>query len=149
MMLYLIIPLIVLLDQATKILATNAFLKHGPQEITSFFRLTLIHNTGISLSLFNDLPSPWILTTLALLITGFLFYWQATEKNLLIRLTLLLIIGGALGNIIDRIRLGGVVDFLDIHWHEYHWPAFNVADAAVCSGMGLMFIILIMMRKKT
>ena len=147
-MLYLIIPLIVLLDQATKMWVTHTVLTHGAQEITSFFRLTLVHNTGISLSLFNDLPSPWILTSLALLITGFLFYWQATEKNLLIRLTLLIIIGGAIGNIIDRIRLGGVIDFLDVHWQELHFPAFNVADSAICFGMGLMFIVL-MIRKKT
>ena len=147
-MLYLIIPLIVLLDQATKMWVTHTVLTHGAQEITSFFRLTLVHNTGISLSLFNDLPSPWILTSLALLITGFLFYWQATEKNLLIRLTLLIIIGGAIGNIIDRIRLGGVIDFLYVHWQELHFPAFNVADSAICFGMGLMFIVL-MIRKKT
>ena len=147
-MLYLIIPLIVLLDQATKMWVTHTVLTHGAQEITSFFRLTLVHNTGISLSLFTDLPSPLILTSLALLITGFLFYWQATEKNLLIRLTLLIIIGGAIGNIIDRIRLGGVIDFLDVHWQELHFPAFNEADSAICFGMGLMFIVL-MIRKKT
>ena len=143
MMLYLIIPLIILLDQATKLWAIHAFLEHGYQEILPVFSLTLVYNTGVSFSFFNDLPTPWILITLALIITGFLFYWQTKEKDLWNRVTLLIIIGGALGNIIDRIRLGAVIDFLDVHWQQYHWPAFNVADSAVCLGMGLMFIALI------
>ena len=147
-MLYLIIPLIVLLDQVTKFGATYLFSKYGDIDVLPIFTLTLTHNTGVSFSFFNNLPTPWILITLALVITGFLFYWQLKEKDLWNRVTLLIIIGGALGNIIDRIRLGAVVDFLDVHWQEYHWPAFNVADSAVCLGMLMMFTALIRKEKK-
>ena len=139
---YLIIPAIVLLDQVTKIWATQAFVERGVQQILPIFNLTLAHNTGVSFSFFENLPSPWILIGLATLMTGFLFYWQAKEKDTWNRVALLVVIGGAIGNIIDRIRLGAVIDFLDVHWQQYHWPAFNVADMAVVCGMGLLFLSL-------
>ena len=148
MMLYWIIPLIVLLDQATKVWATRAFLAHKAQEITPFFNLSLVHNTGVSFSLLNNLPYAWILIALTVGITAFLFYWQLKEKDLLTRIALLIVIGGSIGNIIDRIRLGAVIDFLDFHWKQYHWPAFNIADSAVCIGVALILFSLIK-RKKT
>lgn len=147
-MLYWIIPFIILLDQTTKVWATHEFLLHKAQEITPFFTLSLVHNTGVSFSLFNNLPYAWILITLTAGITALLFYWQLKEKDLLTRIALLIVIGGSVGNIIDRIRLGAVIDFLDFHWKHYHWPAFNIADSAVCIGVALILFSL-MKRKKS
>ena len=71
---------------------------------------------------------------------GLLIYWIQKEKNRGARLGLALILGGAIGNVIDRIRFGAVVDFLDFYVGEYHWPAFNIADSAICIGVAILLI---------
>lgn len=105
-------------------------------EITSFFNLVLGWNRGISFGFFNnDSPlNSWVLPLVTGLIICFLAIWLVRAGNLLVCSALGLIIGGALGNLIDRLRYGAVADFLDVHAFGYHWPAFNVADSAITVG---------------
>jgi signal peptidase II len=134
----LIIALMILaLDQVSKwwILA---IVMQPPRliEVTSFFNLVLVWNRGISFGLFNN-DSPWnsiILTAVALLISGGLAVWLTRVRRTGTAIAIGLIIGGALGNVFDRVRFGAVCDFLDLHAFGYHWPAFNVADAAISVG---------------
>jgi signal peptidase II len=105
-------------------------------EVTSFFNLVLVWNRGISFGLFNN-ESPWnsiILTAVALMISGGLAVWLTRVRRTGTAIAIGLIIGGALGNVFDRVRFGAVCDFLDLHAFGYHWPAFNVADAAISVG---------------
>ncbi len=111
-------------------------------EVTPFFNLVMVWNRGVSFGAFNT-ASPamsWALTALALAIAAGLLAWLWRAKSRLIAVALGLVIGGALGNVIDRVRLGAVADFLDFHVGGYHWPAFNLADAAITIGVGLILL---------
>ena len=108
--------------------------------ITDFFNLVLAYNQGISFGMLN-MQSPagrWILSAISLAITLGLIVWMWRAEKKLIVVALSLIIGGAFGNIMDRLVVGAVVDFLDFHWSGYHWPAFNVADMAICCGAAVI-----------
>lgn len=111
-------------------------------EVTSFFNVVMVWNQGVSFGLFsNDSPyGPWLLSGVALVISGFLTVWLRKAENRLIAAALGLVIGGAIGNVIDRLRFGAVADFLDFHLAGWHWPAFNIADAAIVIGVGLILI---------
>ena len=104
--------------------------------------MVLVWNRGVSFGMFSDAGSagPLILTCLAIAVVIGLIYWLRQAEGWGTLIGLGLVIGGALGNVIDRIRFGAVVDFLDFHIAQYHWPAFNVADAAICVGAGLLLI---------
>ena len=123
-------------DQASKITSVMAY--DGVVEVTSFFNLVLVLNHGVTFGLFqqSEQAGVWMLVGLSLAISFYLLWlwWQSSARyeNLL----LMAVIGGALGNVIDRIRLGAVIDFLDFHLLGYHWPAFNIADAAIVMGIG-------------
>ena len=109
---------------------------------TSYFNLVRAWNTGVSFSMFNDWGM-WGVVLLSLLAFGiilFLLLWLRKEQSRVLQVALGLIIGGAVGNVIDRIRLGAVFDFLDFHLGEQHWPAFNVADSFICIGAGIIII---------
>jgi len=109
-------------------------------EITDFFNLVLGWNTGISFGLF-DSDSPlnvWALSAVALTIVLCLMYWLFNTDRRIIAVSLGLIIGGALGNVTDRLRIGAVVDFLDFHVMGWHWPAFNVADSSITVGAAIL-----------
>ncbi len=111
-----------------------------PLHVTPFFNLVLVWNRGVSFGMFNSggASAPWLLSGLALAVVVGLVVWLRRSDQLLTGLGLGLVIGGALGNVIDRIRFGAVVDFLDFHLASYHWPAFNLADAGICVGAVLM-----------
>lgn len=111
-------------------------------EVTSFFNLVLTWNTGISFGLFNDSGSmnSWLLSLTALAIVTFLLFWLRKAENCWLAAGLGLIIGGAIGNVIDRATHGAVLDFLDFHISGYHWPAFNGADSFI--SIGAVIIIL-------
>jgi len=130
-------------DQITKWLILDLF-SQGPRviEVFPFFNLVLAWNRGISFGLFGGLGDwgPWILVFLALVISVVLAVWLMKAENRLTAASLGLIIGGAIGNIIDRARLGAVVDFLDVHLFGYHWPAFNIADTGICVGAALLIL---------
>ena len=129
------------LDQITKLFVLD-FLRDGSILINNNFNLVLVYNTGISFSLFqmNSYSGQLILASLGGLIVIFLFLWLLKLKNVFHSLALGLIIGGALGNIFDRIIRGGVIDFIDLHILDYHWPAFNFADSAIVVGaLGIIY----------
>ena len=109
-------------------------------EVTSFFNLVTVWNFGISFGMFSRgaAQSAWLFAVLALAITGGLVLWLRRAPSRLVATALGCVIGGAIGNVVDRLRLGAVFDFLDFHAMGWHWPAFNVADAAICVGVGLL-----------
>ena len=119
--------------------------------INPFFRILLVWNNGISFSMLssNSQLVRWGLVVFALLIVLYLIKFLKKEKNGVIQFSLILIIAGALGNIIDRIRFGAVIDFLDFHIGNYHWPAFNVADIFICVGVAIIIIHSIFFHKKS
>ena len=127
------------LDQATKALASTHLLMGQPVRILGeFFRLTLVHNSGAAFGLFPGSRLPFILVSvLAIAVVLFLFARDA-YRSLLNRVLLGCILGGALGNLVDRIRWGRVVDFIDVGLGALRWPVFNVADSAVTLGVILL-----------
>lgn len=129
--------LIVALDQLSKWWIVD-YVMNPPHviEVTSFFNLVLAHNRGVSFGMMaagSDLGR-WLLVALAMAISAFLMRWLYKAERRIPIITLGLIIGGAIGNVIDRSLIGAVVDFLDFHAFGYHWPAFNVADMAITAG---------------
>lgn len=111
-----------------------------PIFVTGFFNIVLRGNTGIAFSLLNGESARWFLVVLALLIVGGLLVWLRRAENMALALGIGLVVGGALGNVVDRVRLGAVVDFLEFHAFGYAWPAFNMADSAVVGGVALLLI---------
>jgi signal peptidase II len=133
--------IVVGLDQVTKWWIVEVVMV-SPRviEITPFFNLVMGWNRGISFGFFNnDSPvNSWLLPLVTAMIVGFLAIWLIRARDVWTCMALGLIIGGALGNLIDRLRYGAVADFLDVHAFGYHWPAFNVADAAITVGAVLL-----------
>ena len=110
-------------------------------EILPFFNIVMVWNRGISFGLFNEHGNgPLALTVLAMIIVATFGVWLFRTGSAMIAAALALIIGGALGNVLDRVRFGAVADFLDFHIGALHWPAFNVADSAICIGIALLLI---------
>lgn len=150
MRLGLILALIILLaDQASKFWVLQYFgadetsdptAIYSGVKINAIFDFVLTWNRGVSFGLFNQDSSynTWIFSSLALVMVGFLLFWLKKSENLWTRIAIGLIIGGALGNVVDRLRFGAVVDFLSFHLNQYYWPAFNVADAAISVGAVIM-----------
>jgi len=127
------------IDQLTKALILNIDALDNGVTVLPFFNIVRLKNNGISFGLLGSLP-PWLLTLAALSIVAVLFYWLWRTADRQIATALWLITGGALGNIVDRVRHGAVTDFLDFHINNYHWPAFNFADSAIVCGVGLLLI---------
>lgn len=115
---------------------------HPSEEITSFFNMVMVWNKGVSFGLFNnpDGLSVTILSMISLLIAGGFFIWMMTLKRIFPAIGIGLIIGGAVGNVWDRLRFGAVADFFDFHYNGFHWPAFNIADAAIVIGVTILII---------
>ena len=134
---------IIILDQISKYyVMENILNEYGAISFTSFFNLVRAWNTGVSFSMFNNggMFGTAVLTLISLTIVGFLIYWLHKEQIKIIQISLGFIIGGAIGNVIDRIGRGAVFDFLDFHIGEHHWPAFNIADSFICIGAGIIII---------
>lgn len=111
-------------------------------ELTPFFNLVMTWNRGVSFGIFNN-DGPWnalALSALSVAIVIGLLVWLGKAQGRLISLALGAIIGGALGNVIDRVRWGAVADFLDVHAFGWHWPAFNLADSAITVGAILLIL---------
>ena len=128
-------------DLISKLMVLSYFEQGGQAfAVTPFFNLVLVFNPGISFGLFQNLGGPWILIVLTALITAGLLIWLLRDKGLgqSGSIALGLAIGGAIGNLVDRLRLGAVVDFLDFHLAGFHWPAFNVADSGISIAMILI-----------
>jgi signal peptidase II len=135
--------LIVLADQLTKILIERTFNYGDVRPVTSFFNLVLTYNKGAAFSFLAN-ASGWqdeFLTVVgvgASLFIMFLLARHGTQK--LFSLSLAMILGGAIGNVIDRVAYGHVIDFLDFHVRGWHWPAFNLADSAIVGGAALLIL---------
>ncbi|MCT4552698.1 MAG: signal peptidase II [Alphaproteobacteria bacterium] len=108
--------------------------------ITSFFNLSLVFNKGVSFSMLTNHSElgRWLLFFMSIVITIFLVLIFKEEKNKTNRILIALAISGALGNAIDRLRFGAVVDFLDFHAYGHHWPSFNIADMLIVIGIGIL-----------
>ncbi len=111
-------------------------------EITPFFNFVMWWNKGVTFGLFASAPGwgRWVMVALALVITAILVIWLLKVNDKLPALAIGLVIGGAVANVIDRIRFAAVADFLDFHAGPWHWPAFNLADTAITIGVGLLLI---------
>lgn len=147
LILFIVTWLVMILDQWTK----NWVLKHfqlGETQplISGFFNFTYVQNTGAAFGVLRNadpafrIPFFMIVPLVAIFVIGYVFY-KLPQKDVKLSIALSLVVGGAFGNLIDRIQLGYVVDFLDFHWkYRYHFPAFNVADSAICIGVGLLML---------
>lgn len=127
-------------DQISKFIVDTKLVIDEPIEVCDYFNLIKVWNTGISFSMFNDYGNAGKigLIAFALAVVIFLLHWMYKEENRLKIFALALIIGGALGNVVDRVRAGAVLDFLDFHYKTMHWPAFNLADTFICIGAFLL-----------
>ncbi|MBI5861488.1 MAG: lipoprotein signal peptidase [Rhodocyclales bacterium] len=134
---------VIVLDQASKAWVLANFRLMETQPVTSFFNLILIFNSGAAFSFLATAGGwqKWFFVGLALAVAAVLLRMlrqHAAER--LLPAALALILGGALGNVVDRLRFDAVVDFLDFYLAGYHWPAFNVADSAITIGVVLMLV---------
>lgn len=131
---------VIIFDQITKywvlgFLGVSAYIPFG-----DCFNIVRAWNTGVSFSMLNDYGNAgaWLLSGLAVVIVIMLFFWLRKENSRVIQIALGMIMGGAVGNVIDRIRFGAVFDFLDVHIGDHHWPAFNAADSFICIGAAVI-----------
>ena len=137
---FLIFFLLVVIDIISKKYVYNLIDLNSFVPLTFFIDLTHIHNFGISFGLFSGLISPWFLVIIGLIVTIFIYYLMFSASDIIEEWGLLLIITGALGNIIDRSINGYVIDFIYLHYSSFYWPAFNIADIYIT--IGIMMIIL-------
>lgn len=145
---------VLVIDQITKIWTDNAIeLYQRIPVIDGVFNLTLAYNKGAAFSFLADQPGwqRWFFTVLALMVSVVLIVWLFRLKphEKLLGVCLALILGGAVGNLIDRVLYGHVIDFLDFFYKDYHWPAFNVADMAICIGGVSMVLVSFFLDKKS
>jgi signal peptidase II len=135
---------VALADQLTKAWILSFFADAEPHfyPVTGFFNLVLTWNRGVSFGLFNNesTGNALVFILAAAVIVAGLLWWLARLREPLLASAIGLVIGGAIGNVIDRLLRSGVVDFLDFHWAGWHWFAFNLADAAITIGVGVMLI---------
>ncbi|MDK9707676.1 MAG: signal peptidase II [Desulforhopalus sp.] len=137
----------IVLDQLTKAWVIGYLrLYESVEIIPGFFNLVYVTNTGAAFSMLANFDSPWrhyffLGIGLIALIGLTVAYWKLRKVSRYYSLALALIAGGAAGNLIDRVRFGAVIDFLDFYVGRYHWPAFNVADSAICVGAGLFLVV--------
>ncbi len=132
---------VTLLDQLSKWYVVTQLMQ-PPQiiDLTGWLALVMTWNHGISFGLFAGAAMPYALVGVSLAVIGLLVVWMIRDPRPCAALWLGLVIGGALGNIIDRLRLGAVADFIDVHVDAWHWPAFNIADSAITIGVALILI---------
>lgn len=134
---------LILLDQLTKLAVLARFQPGESLPLTSFFNLVLVYNPGAAFSFLADAGGwqKWFFVVLALAISGWIIHMLlADPEQKRQNFALTLILGGAIGNVIDRVMYGAVVDFLDFHVAGWHWPAFNVADSGITIGAVLLVV---------
>jgi signal peptidase II len=140
------------LDQATKWWVVTIFM-NPPRvvDVWPFFNVVMVWNRGVTFGFLQDTPfwGQWALVGLSLAIVAILLLWLRRAETKWRAAAIGLIIGGALGNVIDRVHYGAVADFLDFHVTGYHWPAFNLADTAITLGVTIMFFDALFKPKET
>lgn len=134
--------LVLALDQITKVVVVH-FLGYDQEKtvINGFFKFVYWRNTGAAWSLFHDSNALLAAVAVTALVILFLFRRHFDTSRWLGRLAFGLVLGGIMGNLIDRLRVGHVIDFIYFYWGEHGFPAFNVADSAICTGVGLIFLM--------
>jgi len=149
--------LVIVLDQLTKKIAEAELLLHEPIAILPSFNFTLMYNKGAAFSFLSD-AGGWqriFFVALSTIISIFLFFWlkqlcndEKQKSNQLLQIAIALILGGAIGNLIDRAMTGAVVDFIQLYYSTYYFPAFNIADSAITVGAGLLILDMFMESKR-
>ena len=133
-----------LLDQASKLAVDGSMQLFESIPLLPYFNLTYVHNTGAAFSFLSDAGGwqRWLFAGLAVVMSTIIGLWLARLKQheTLMAVALALVLGGAIGNLIDRVAYGYVIDFLDVYYQDWHWPAFNIADSAICVGVALMLL---------
>ncbi len=136
--------LIVVFDQVSKQWADAALQLYRPVELLPGLNFTLSYNSGAAFSFLSDAGGwqRWLFTVLAVAVSLFILRWMHTLRRdeRWMAVALALILGGALGNVWDRIVLGHVIDFIDVYYQQWHWPTFNVADSAICVGAVMLVV---------
>lgn len=135
--------IVIAFDQLTKVMATIKLAYGVPVVVWPVFNLMLAHNPGAAFSFLGDAGGwqRWLFSGLASVVSVVLLVWIArVQKQKLLAAALALVLGGALGNLLDRLRFGYVVDFLSFHWGDHYFPAFNIADTAITIGAGLLLL---------
>ena len=136
--------LVICCDQISKYMMTKWLVYHQPENLFPGFNLTLVHNTGAAFSFLSQAGGwqRWFFVALTSGVSIALLYWLSTlpRQRRWLAAALALVLGGALGNLWDRINLGYVIDFIDVYYDQWHWPAFNVADSAICVGAVMLII---------
>lgn len=131
-------------DQVSKYAATKLLVYNQAEQLFAGLNLTLVHNTGAAFSFLSQAGGwqRWFFIALSSAVSIALIYWlsRLTRQRRWLAAALALIIGGALGNLWDRISLGFVIDFIDVYYARWHWPAFNIADSAICIGTAMLII---------
>lgn len=135
---------VVILDQVTKYIASDSLVMHQPLAVMPMFNWTLMHNTGAAFSFLADAGGwqRWFFAIIAAVVSVVIFLWikRLEQHQKWQAIALAVILGGAIGNVIDRIWLGYVVDFIDVYYQNWHWPAFNFADSAIFIGVVMIII---------
>ena len=141
--------LLVILDQTTKLLIINFFELYESIELLPIINLTFVVNYGFAFGILNNPSLNQIIVSLVILliILYFLYLLIKTQDNIF-QLSLTLILAGALGNFMDRISRGFIIDFIDIYIGKYHWPAFNIADSCITLGFIVLMINILFLNKK-
>jgi signal peptidase II len=149
--------LAIVLDQLTKKIAEAELLLHKPVAVFPSFNFTLMYNKGAAFSFLSE-AGGWqriFFVILSTAISIFLFFWlkqitgdEKQKNNQLIQIAIALILGGAIGNLIDRVLTGEVVDFIQVYYSTYYFPAFNIADSAITLGAGLLILDMFLEAKR-
>ena len=136
--------LVLILDQASKLAVDASMQLYESIPLLPYFNLTYAHNTGAAFSFLAHAGGwqRWLFAGLAIVISSIIYVWlmRLQKHETLMATALSLVLGGAIGNLIDRVAYGYVIDFLDVYYKQWHWPAFNIADSAICIGVGLMLL---------
>ena len=144
--------LVVVLDQITKIVASNVLEMYQSVPVFPGFNFTLMHNPGAAFSFLSEAGGwqRWFFTVIAIVVSMVIFFWikKLSETEKLQAIALALVLGGALGNVIDRIAYGYVIDFIQWYYDIWYWPAFNIADSAITAGVVLLIFDTLKSAKK-
>lgn len=134
--------IIIVLDQISKQLAERSLELYERIAVMPLFNITLAYNEGAAFSFLSDAGGwqRWFFLILTSVISVVLFFWLKKSESKLESLAISMVLGGAIGNFIDRLLFGHVIDFLDVYYETHHWPAFNVADMAISGGVMLLII---------
>lgn len=136
--------IVIILDQLTKYVASTSLILYQPHAVMPMFNWTLMHNTGAAFSFLHDAGGwqRWFFAAIAVVVSTVILLWlkRLQKHETWQAIALAMIMGGAIGNVIDRIWLGYVVDFIDVYYQQWHWPAFNLADSAITVGVAIIII---------